>query len=110
MFPAAKKVVFSAQLTEEITTTKYTMRHSDIESSIISTPEQIPAREDPDQEQEETTKIETEETSPISPRDSNTRQSWDEEEDSDSVPVTPVAGRRKKDRQWVWTLGPITSS
>ena len=34
----------------------------------------------------------------------------DGEDDSDSYPVTPVAGKRKCDREWVWTLGPIPNS
>ena len=35
------------------------------------------------------------------------REPSDDEEDNDSCPATPVAGRRKRHRQWVWTLGPI---
>lgn len=31
----------------------------------------------------------------------------DSESDSDSCPETPVAGRRKRRREWKWTLGPI---
>jgi len=27
------------------------------------------------------------------------------DEDSDTCPETPVAGRRKRRREWVWTLG-----
>jgi len=32
------------------------------------------------------------------------------DEDSDTCPETPVAGRRKRRREWVWTLGPVDKS
>ena len=34
----------------------------------------------------------------------------DEDDESESFPVTPVAGKRKCDREWVWTLDPISTS
>ncbi|KAF2400263.1 hypothetical protein EJ06DRAFT_543120 [Trichodelitschia bisporula] len=42
---------------------------------------------------------------PHSPRAGDKRDS-SSESDSDSCPETPVAGRRKRRREWVWTLGP----
>jgi hypothetical protein len=41
-----------------------------------------------------------------SPRAGDKRDS-SSESDSDAVPETPVAGRRKRRREWVWTLGPL---
>lgn len=44
MMPPAKKVVFKTPLEEEVVTSKYTMRHSDIESSTTKAPTgQLPA-------------------------------------------------------------------
>ncbi|KAK4987706.1 hypothetical protein LTR66_002665 [Elasticomyces elasticus] len=117
MFAVAKKVSFKEQLTEEITTVKYTMAHSDLASSSstisslslsttaselhtepvvkTSTPSThtTPPQHDPDTE-----------TAAASPRAGEKRDSSDE--DSDTCPETPVAGRRKKRREWVWTLAP----
>jgi len=43
-----------------------------------------------------------------SPQTGDKRDSSSESDsDSDSCPETPVAGRRKRRREWVWTLGPI---
>ena len=112
MFPVPKKVAFKAQLTEDIKTTKYTLRHSDIESSdseeevtpsqdvgakaIVDQPEPKPSRG---------LKLNT----TTSPQVGDKRESDDEgEEEGDMPPVTPVAGRRKRHRQWRWTLGPIS--
>lgn len=117
MFPTAKKVAFAAPLTEDITTEKYTMRHSDIESSVstISTLELSPP---------ETVKLEVEgegnalksgaktvakKGKSTSPRTGEKRESSDEE-DSDTCPATPVAGRKKRHREWVWTLGPVDTT
>ena len=104
MFPAAKKVSFSAALPEEIRTTKYTLRHSDIESPIISAPEVST-----EEKQEEGTNTVAEPKSRPSLQLGTKHALRSEDDDSDNPPVTPVAGRRKKDRQWVWTLGPISS-
>lgn len=30
-----------------------------------------------------------------------------EEDDYETDPKTPIAGRRKRQREWVWTLGPL---
>lgn len=117
MFPTSKKVAFAAPLTEDITTEKYTMRHSDIESSFstISTLELSPP---------ETNKLEvegegnalksgaktvTKKGTSSSPRTGEKRESSDEE-DSDTCPATPVAGRKKRHREWVWTLGPVDTT
>ncbi len=44
----------------------------------------------------------------VTPRTGDKRDSSDEE-DSDTCPATPIAGRRKRHRQWRWTLGPTGS-
>jgi hypothetical protein len=115
MFPASKKVAFRAPLTEDITTEKYTMKHSDIDSSIstISTLELSP----PDAEKPEKISegaahklnAKPKEKKAKSPQTGEKRESSDEE-DSDTCPSTPVAGRNKRSREWVWTLGPIETS
>lgn len=113
MFPALKKVAFRAQLTEDIKTSKYVMKHSDIDtsSSTISTlevtpPEQsqevdeIGTRQEPEQP--------TVEEATVKPLHIDaTPRPMEQDGDGDSCPATPVAGRRKRDRQWVWTLGPV---
>lgn len=113
MFPTAKKVAFRAPLTEDITTERYTMRHSDIDSSIstISTLELSP----PDADKPETLsegnahKLNTKakDKKSKSPQTGEKRESSDED-DSDTCPATPVAGRKKRSRDWVWTLGPVS--
>lgn len=116
MFPAAKKVAFKAPLTEDIQTTKYTMRHSDIESSTstISTLELSPAEKasttDSDDCDKAEVTVEAEKKESLSPQTGDKRESSDEEEDSDSCPNTPVAGRKKRHRAWRWTLGPVNPS
>ncbi|EON68040.1 hypothetical protein W97_07188 [Coniosporium apollinis CBS 100218] len=53
------------------------------------------------------------ESNTSSPRTGEKRESPSSSEpdsDSDSCPETPVAGRRKRRREWVWTLGPIGKS
>ncbi|EME50264.1 hypothetical protein DOTSEDRAFT_41385 [Dothistroma septosporum NZE10] len=112
MFPATKQVSFRTPLTEDIKTSTYTMKHSDIESSTstISTLELSPPDSTPDHKvsseasiddkQDETAHLTT------SPQTGDKRESSDEE-DSDICPATPVAGRKKRHRQWVWTLDPV---
>lgn len=91
------------------------MRHSDLESSLstISTLELSP----PDVEKEETKSEENvhkpnakaKDKKAKSPQTGEKRESSDEE-DSDTCPATPVAGRRKRSREWVWTLGPVDTA
>ncbi|KAI5370503.1 hypothetical protein Slin14017_G013820 [Septoria linicola] len=108
MFPAPKKVAFREPLTEDVRTTRFTLRHSDIESSTstISTLDSADAaartqdsakKEKVDQSHEAGQRSKT-----AAPHAGDKRESSDEE-DSD-CPATPVAGRRKRHRQWVWTL------
>ena len=112
MFPAAKKVAFRAPLTEEIKTEMYIMRHSDLDSSSstisvleLSPPEPVKASEK-DVDEAQTGSAAQDKPEAASPHTGDKRESSDEE-DSDTCPATPVAGRRKKHRQWVWTLGPV---
>ncbi|KAK3699213.1 hypothetical protein LTR37_016574 [Vermiconidia calcicola] len=115
MFPTSKKVAFRAPLTEDIKTSKFTMRHSDIESSssTISTLELSPADENTDGNEkvveEQAQKADQEGHTLGSAQSGDRGESPDKEEDGDSCPATPVAGRRMKHRQWRWTLGPIST-
>ncbi|KAK1063251.1 hypothetical protein LTR74_009682 [Friedmanniomyces endolithicus] len=112
MFPAAKKVVFRAPLTEDIKTSRYTMAHSDIEISITSIPiiDTDPVKGTEGQVPAMATNLEANVdaacVAATAPHTGEKRESSDEE-DSDTCPATPVAGRRKKSRVWRWTLGPV---
>lgn len=115
MFPAVKKVNFRTPLTEDIRTTKYTLKHSDIDSSTstISTLELSSSdnKTEPDelekQDGEHSTSIATEK--PGATPDADPAQHHDEA-DHDTCPSTPVAGREKRDRCWTWTLGSTGSA
>ncbi len=112
MFPDAKRVMFRAPLTEDIETTEYTMRHSDIDSILSETSAAgttVPERDD-----EESVVSSDEQGNSVSEgqmlkqarRVGAKRDSSDD--DSDTCPATPVAGRQKKHRQWRWTLAPVS--
>lgn len=114
MFPASKKVAFRAPLTEEVKTEKYTLRHSDIESSssTISTLELTPSSHEAKEEEQvrvDRPRLSKRKDSVVSLVEASGErdESYDEEANDSSCPATPVAGRRKKDRQWIWTLGPV---
>lgn len=117
MFPPAKKVSFRAPLTEDIKNIKYTMAHSDINASTstISTLELSPPEEKAEKMEAQKmvekvhVKAGAKDARVITPHVGEKRESSDEE-DSDTCPATPVAGRRKKHRQWRWTLGPAEST
>lgn len=120
MFPPTKKVAFRTPLEEEVTTSKYTMRHIDIESSTstISTLELSPAKKEEagpcdsateeDQKPNKKSTVVVPKKSSSSPQTGDKRESSDEE-DSDTAASTPVAGRRKRSRRWVWTLPHVSS-
>nr|OQO26650.1 hypothetical protein B0A51_04127 [Rachicladosporium sp. CCFEE 5018] len=118
MFPTAKKVAFKAPLEEEIHTERYTFCNSDIESSssTISTLELTPsdrskARDQVDDEASHLGEKPERDLSVKAPTVTGEKREADEdEEDSDTCPATPVAGRRKRDREWVWTLGPVKAN
>ncbi|OAK93655.1 hypothetical protein IQ06DRAFT_235897 [Phaeosphaeriaceae sp. SRC1lsM3a] len=130
MFPAEKRVSFRTPLEEEITTVKYTLAHSDIEASV-STLSSLGSSTSSDSSttavhhsltSDASTKISlsasdrsaasSTESSPRpkEPRAGDKRDSSSSEDDSDSCPDTPVPGRRKRTRDWRWTLGPISGS
>ncbi|CAI6339150.1 unnamed protein product [Periconia digitata] len=154
-FPAEKKVSFRTPLDEEITTIKYTLAHSDLESSSstisslsLSTTSSSSISEDDDQDatSEVSASIEitpapqdaASSSSPSSassassttatpnprflslensprPRGAPAARAGDKRDSSesdsdDSCPETPVAGRRKRRRDWRWTLGPLPPS
>jgi len=114
MFPTPKKVAFRAPLVEEIRNIEYTLRHSDIlspssgDSKLELSPPKKGARKDARDYQEEGAKLTADQTA--SPSAGTNVEHEDEEDESESVPATPVAGRRKRDRQWRWTLGPLSTS
>jgi hypothetical protein len=91
------------------------MRHSDIESSIstISTLELSPPDTEKPEELSEgdAHKLNTKSKGKKarSPQTGEKRESSDED-DSDTCPATPVAGRKKRSREWVWTLGPVETA
>jgi hypothetical protein len=155
IFPVEKRVSFRSPLEEEIRTTKYMWKHSDIESHGWESTSSLSTKSAPsdvtisdasgDTFSASETIDETSSTSPDlssqsssssftelalsspppsavrlsfrpgrsrlkfrSPKVGDKRDSSSESEsDSDSCPETPVAGRRKRRREWVWTLGPI---
>ena len=130
LFPAEKRVSFRTPLEEEITTVKYTVAHSELESSSStisslatteseaseasisadSTASDVPSSPSvPSPSEQPASTFSSLESSPRprGPRLGDKRDS--SESDSDSCPETPVAGRRKRRRNWVWTLGPLSS-
>ncbi|KAK8217745.1 hypothetical protein BKA81DRAFT_385481 [Phyllosticta paracitricarpa] len=140
MFPPAKRVSFRAPLTEEIKTSKYTLAHSDLESSssTISSlsldchPSKTVKSKELEPEASQTLTLPSRTVSEPAPnapkaqeatkpkktpslamnlslpgRNCKRESPSDSESDGDECPVTPVAGRRKRRREWVWTLGPI---
>lgn len=120
MFPATKKVAFRTPLEEEVKTTKYTLRHIDIESSTstISTLELSPIKKEEAQPCDSATEDDQKPSKSVvtatkkfssTPQTGDKRESSDEE-DSDTGASTPIAGRRKRSRRWVWTLPAVNSS
>ncbi|KAK3215067.1 hypothetical protein GRF29_19g2108628 [Pseudopithomyces chartarum] len=136
LFPAEKRVSFRTPLEEEIKTVKYTLSalqasaHAHLESSTSSLA--TTSSEDSEAPAATVLAINTKASgasvpSPLSPptRSSSTFSSLESsprpkgprigdkrdssESDSDSCPETPVAGRRKRRRDWKWTLGPLPS-
>ncbi|KAF1963098.1 hypothetical protein CC80DRAFT_487500 [Byssothecium circinans] len=122
LFPAEKTVSFRTPLEEEIKNVKYTMAHSDLESST-STISSLALSSSESEPSEASVSIEVTSASdehsapsesprsfsslessprPRGPRAGDKRDS--SESDSDSCPETPVAGRRKRRREWQWTL------
>ncbi|KAK3626115.1 hypothetical protein LTR56_020022 [Elasticomyces elasticus] len=111
-FPTSKKVLFRAPLTEEIKTSKYTMAHSDIESmqpSLLPMGTKGALLKEKSGGKTATIGSTAKKPSTASAQPGEKRESSDEE-DSDTCPVTPVAGRRKKSRVWRWTLSPVNGS
>ncbi|KAL5432581.1 hypothetical protein PMIN06_002884 [Paraphaeosphaeria minitans] len=131
LFPAEKRVSFRTPLEEDIKTVKYTLAHSDIDSSV-STISSLTTTSSEESETATTLAINAKSAStasptlsipsssssssfaslqtsprPKGPRTGDKRDS--SESDSDSCPETPVAGRRKRRRDWRWTLGPLPS-
>ncbi|KAF1852062.1 uncharacterized protein K460DRAFT_351909 [Cucurbitaria berberidis CBS 394.84] len=141
MFPAEKRVSFRTPLEEEIKTIKYTLAHSDLESSS-STLDTIESTSTPESNHSDASAVDhslshsaspsttfkvtpsppqlLSDKSPLtlpslgtspprSPQAGEKRDSSSSEDDSD-CPETPVAGRRKRRREWQWTLSPLPGS
>jgi hypothetical protein len=126
MFPAEKRVSWSTPLEEDITTVKYTLAHSDLNASVstlssLSTIASSASSESntsamhhsidsasTDKAASSSVEIESPPRAKH-PRAGDKRES-SSEDDSDSAPETPVAGRRKRTRDWRWTLGPVSVS
>jgi hypothetical protein len=138
-FPAEKRVSFRTPLEENITTVKYTLAHSDIASSTstLSTLSSLDSTcsssssssvQEPQVQQQPKTPalslksvpqlskptlatVATDSTAkPRSPRTGEKRDSSSSEDEGDACPQTPVAGRRKRSRDWRWTLGTLPGS
>jgi len=100
-------------LTEDVKNTKYTIAHSDIESSssTISTlelpaPQYVFGKSAPENTKDEDAEVGSGRARVAAHQTGEKRES-DEEDSDTSCPATPVAGRRKRHRQWRWTLGPV---
>ncbi|KAJ4308675.1 hypothetical protein N0V94_009253 [Neodidymelliopsis sp. IMI 364377] len=135
MFPAQKQVSFRTPLEEEIKTVRYTWANSDLDSSSSTlssleststeTASTASAQSEasaapklqttrpslalqPSSQAQQPTTISALQVSPRkSPRAGDKRDSSESEDDSDTCPQTPVAGRRKRSRDWRWTLGKL---
>ncbi|KAF2256958.1 hypothetical protein BU26DRAFT_558386 [Trematosphaeria pertusa] len=134
LFPAEKKVSFRTPLEEEIKNVRYTLAHSDIESSqstisslstaassesessaaslsvafTSSGEPSSPSVQSPSEPSSSSAFSSLEGSPrPKGPRAGDKRDS--SESESDSCPETPVAGRRKRRRDWRWTLGSLPS-
>ncbi|KAK5136888.1 hypothetical protein LTR08_001810 [Meristemomyces frigidus] len=116
IFPAAKKVSFRAPLTETIWNMKFTMAHSDIETSSTITTLETPAPKLAislkvfEQVDVDDNEVSTRECPTLPSSQTGEKRESSDEEDSDTCPATPVAGRRKRHRQWRWTLGNAESA
>lgn len=110
MFPAAKRVAFRDPITEDVKTVRFTLRHSDISPPTSTLELRPPQERHPNKSaQPPDEKPTTKKSGPLSPRTGDKRDSSDEEDD-ETCPATPVAGRQKRHRQWVWTLPPVPRS
>ncbi|KAJ4335572.1 hypothetical protein N0V95_008868 [Ascochyta clinopodiicola] len=137
MFPAEKRVSFRTPLEEEIKNVNYTWANSDMESSSSTLTSLDSTSTDSASTESESTAtqysaapklqlskpslslqpstqakpvvstIESSSTQRKPPRLGDKRDSSESEDDSDTCPQTPVAGRRKRSRDWRWTLGKL---
>ncbi|KAI9723805.1 MAG: hypothetical protein M1828_004055 [Chrysothrix sp. TS-e1954] len=115
LFPPVKRVCFSQPLFEEVRNSTYKLRHSDILDLEI---EEEGGQEESAHEEVEEQSAPRKHEKPALSLSSTTAQSQQrkthEDEDSDdsddaTFPKTPIAGRRKKVREWKWTLGSSSS-
>ncbi|KAI9820659.1 MAG: hypothetical protein M1827_005028 [Pycnora praestabilis] len=90
MFAPIKTVTYATPLTSEIQTTKYVVSHSEL---ILE-----------EEEAEETT--ESVEVARVQLSSRNTDEESQRSSRQEDTPETPIHGRRKRRREWVWTLEP----
>lgn len=91
-------VAFHVTLTEEIRNSRYTARHSDLlNPSPRGEKRDSSDTDDGDGEQDDDAAVSTE--------SSESSEGTDDTTD----PKTPVLGRRKRRREWKWTLGPLSA-
>lgn len=117
IFTGAKKVAFRTTLSEEITTSRYTWRHSDLDLPLSDVGPSTTLPHEAEETKRHDSLVEDDslqlhinnmaDSSPLKRHLEEDDEEAVEHSDNDICPVTPVAGRRKKDREWVWTLGPI---
>lgn len=91
---------FRAPLTEDISTVIYTRQHADVESDDDEEPSLLASEGDADGKHRHPSALKTQAVKSLG----NDDMDAPEDDDSDKCPATPVAGRRKTDREWRWTL------
>ncbi|GAB7337126.1 hypothetical protein MBLNU457_g2523t1 [Dothideomycetes sp. NU457] len=117
IFPSTKRVSFRTELTEDIVTSTYVLAHSDLdnanawsnvpESSLVI--RKALSKPGPTMLSIPDTSVEITAVEACTTSRHDGGEDADVDVDHDTCPVTPVAGRRKRMRDWVWTLGPITT-
>lgn len=108
MFATPKKVVFKADLTEDIYNSKYLVSDYDMEGAspvdVTSGLEVFP--KEVSQRSSERLQRAAREPGRGEKRASTEEEEEQEQDDETSIPATP-AKVKPNDRQWVWTLGPL---
>jgi len=113
MFPSTKRVSFRTELTEDIVTSTYILAHADLENADAwsNVPESSLVIRNALSKTSSTVSATMVVTTSENACTKALHDGDDDEVDVDheTCPVTPVAGRRKRMRDWVWTLGPVTT-
>lgn len=118
-FPAPKRVSYRNPLEEEIRNVQFTARHYDLSSDEESVPETTSAEVEEESDGSSGASGSSDEDGAAgSPHLSRKRKSSRSHRqiravairdgfDQEEGPQTPVQGRRKRRREWRWTLGPL---